>query len=81
MKNLKQKQLFKDRAKQEGTQINAMFKNNLKEQLERFQQNLERFLTQNRVEINKNPALRQEFYGLCREIGVDPLICKVLCSK
>ncbi|CAG9317682.1 SNF8 [Blepharisma stoltei] len=74
MKGLKQKQMLKERLKQEGNQLNTTFKNSLKEQLERFQQNLERFLTQNRVEINKNPSLRQEFYGLCREIGVDPLI-------
>lgn len=51
------------------------FKKNLKSQLHQFHQCLESFITNNRAEINKNPNLRQEFYDLCREIGLDPLIC------
>ena len=68
--------------KKKGSEIDAEFKKNLKRQLVVFQETLENFLTKNRGEINKDPSLRQEFYDLCREIGLDPLICKkYLASK
>ena len=63
--------------KKKGEEIDIEFKKNLKKQLKIFQDSLEVFLTNNRSEINKNPSLRQEFYDLCREIGLDPLICNI----
>lgn len=62
--------------KKKGNELDSEFKTSLKRQLTLFQEGLEQFLTKNRAEINKNPSLRQEFYDLCREIGLDPLVCK-----
>jgi ESCRT-II complex subunit VPS22 len=80
MKALKEQQRLKvlfpqELYKKKGSEMDVEFKKNLKTQLLLFQESLDYFLTNNRSEINKNPSLRQEFYDLCREIGLDPLIC------
>mmetsp|Transcript_34105 Transcript_34105/g.59483 ORF Transcript_34105/g.59483 Transcript_34105/m.59483 type:complete len:206 (-) Transcript_34105:4005-4622(-) len=45
----------------------------MKEQLRTFKENLENFLETHKKKINKDPRLRQEFFTMCRELGIDPL--------
>ncbi|OMJ91411.1 hypothetical protein SteCoe_6100 [Stentor coeruleus] len=81
MKALMEQKRMKELYKKKGSEMEGEFKKNLKSQLQQFHQSLESFITNNRAEINKNPNLRQEFYDLCREIGLDPLISsKGACS-
>lgn len=81
MRNLRNAHKIKVRSTQEnkkkvGAQLDSEFKANMQTQLSSFQEGLEKFLLKHRVEINKDAALRHQFYSLCRELGVDPLICK-----
>lgn len=38
-----------------------------------FQQQIERFASENLKKIDRDPEMRQEFSQLCSELGIDPL--------
>lgn len=49
----------------------------MKEQLRAFKSNLEDFMAKHKKNINKDPRLKHEFHAMCRELGIDPLVCKL----
>jgi ESCRT-II complex subunit VPS22 len=47
----------------------------MKKQMEIFKENLTKFASEHKEEINKNPVFRHQFTQMCQSIGVDPLAC------
>jgi ESCRT-II complex subunit VPS22 len=66
-----------DAAKKVGNEMQAQLLEDMKVQLDDFKKNLEEFAVKHKKEINDNPVFRNEFLRMCKEIGVDPLSCKL----
>eukprot|EP00455_Lapot_gusevi_P011337 TRINITY_DN15217_c0_g2_i5.p1 TRINITY_DN15217_c0_g2~~TRINITY_DN15217_c0_g2_i5.p1 ORF type:complete len:219 (+),score=28.34 TRINITY_DN15217_c0_g2_i5:65-658(+) len=56
-----------------GKQIEESQLEHMKKQLDIFKENLEKFASEHKYEINRNPVFRRQFQEMCTKIGVDPL--------
>jgi len=75
-----QKKMQENYAKM-GEQIEKESLIKLKEQLQTFSSNLEKFALKYKNEIQYNPDFREKFYKMCIEIGVDPLSSTTIWNK
>ena len=75
-----QKKMQENYAKM-GEQIEKESMIKLKEQLQTFSSNLEKFALKYKNEIQYNPDFREKFYKMCIEIGVDPLSSTTIWNK
>jgi ESCRT-II complex subunit VPS22 len=75
-----QKKMQENYAKM-GEQIEKESLVKLKEQLQSFSSNLEKFAMKYKDEIKYNPDFREKFYIMCKELGVDPLSSTTIWNK
>lgn len=61
------------RAEEQGSKLALERGKHVTEQLQTFKQQLERFASKYRTEINKDPEFRRAFAQMTKSIGVDPL--------
>jgi ESCRT-II complex subunit VPS22 len=73
---LRQQQRLKERYTEVGAQLSQETKTSMQDQLRSFKENLEQFLESHKKQINRDPHLRQEFFAMCVQLGIDPLSCK-----
>lgn len=74
---LKQNQALQQKQKELGAEIEKAQFNEMNKQMMDFKQHLETFAVKYKKEITLNPVFRNQFLKMCKEIGVDPLSCKV----
>ena len=78
---LKQAQAMKEKQKELGQGIEKQQIEDMGKQLVEFKSHLENFAVKYKKEINQNPVFRNQFLKMCKEIGVDPLSCKILSNN
>jgi len=70
---LTKNQTDKVRYKKQADEISDIQLRQVQEQITQFKENLEKFATKYKKNINKDPAFRKQFNEMCKSIGVDPL--------
>lgn len=73
---VRNEQTRKETAAKQGEVLSAESARQMKMQLAAFKSNLEQFAINHKKEIQRDPAFRAKFHGMCASIGVDPLTSK-----
>lgn len=79
--NVHQQRRMQENFAKMGEQIEKESLVKLKEQMESFSNNLDKFANKYKDEIKYNPDFREKFYMMCKELGVDPLSSTTLWNK
>ena len=60
-----------------GGKVDDEMKTMWKDQLSSFKTNLEDFALKHWDDLRYNATFRKDFLNMCKEVGVDPLACKI----